>query len=60
MGYLYWLRPMAATLVALFGLVMLVFGTYEGLWLVALLGLVGFGTGVKLVGLEEEPNGGAA
>jgi hypothetical protein len=61
MGILYWLRPLAATLLALFGAVMTVLGTHEGVWLFAILGLVAFGIGVKLVRLEEEqPNGGAA
>jgi hypothetical protein len=59
MGLLYWLRPLAAILLALLGAVMAVIGTHEGVWLFALLGLVAFGTGVRLVRLEEEPGGAA-
>jgi cadmium resistance protein CadD (predicted permease) len=60
MSILYWLRPVAATLVALFGAVFFVLCAYEGQWLLALLGLVGFGAGIKLVTLEEDANDGAA
>jgi cadmium resistance protein CadD (predicted permease) len=60
MTVLHWLRPIAAILLAVFGAVFFVLCAYDQRWLLALLGLVGFGAGVKLATLEEDTNDGAA